>query len=222
MIPEQETTLGTSDGVRLEGRLALPPAPTAGLVLCHPHPLYGGDMDNPVVVRVSEVLGALGAATLRFNFRGVGGSGGAHDGGPGETRDVEAALAHLRASLDGEPLLLAGYSFGATIAAGVAVRPEARLAGLLLIAPPLTLSGDEPFLGLATFRAPCLAVAGSHDEFCPRDALDGLARRLPEAHVVVVDGANHFFFGKLFPLGTAVAAWARPLVGRRGPATPPG
>lgn len=216
MISEQDTTLATSEGITLEGRLALPAAPTAGLVACHPHPLYGGDMHNPVVVRISAVFGDLGCATLRFNFRGVGGSRGAHDGGPGEMRDVEAALAHLRTMLEGQPLLLAGYSFGATISAQVAVRPEARLGGLVLIAPPLALAGEEPFLGLAGLGAPVLVVAGSHDEYCPRAALDDLARRLPEAQVAVVDGANHFFFGKLFPLGETVAAWARPLVACRG------
>jgi alpha/beta superfamily hydrolase len=212
MTPEQDTTLAASDGVTLQGRLGLPAGATAGLVACHPHPLYGGDMENPVVVRVADVFGALGCATLRFNFRGVGGSGGAHEGGPGELRDVEAALAHLRAMLEGQPLLLAGYSFGATISAQVAVRPEARLAGLLLIAPPLALTGPEPFLGLAAFGAPMLVVAGSQDAYCPRAELDGLARRLPGADVAVMDGVNHFFFGKLFPLGEAVATWARPLV----------
>jgi alpha/beta superfamily hydrolase len=215
MIPEQDTTLATSDGLSLQGRLALPAGATAGLVACHPHPLYGGDMENPVVVRVAEVFGELGGATLRFNFRGVGRSGGAHEGGPGEIRDVEAALAHLGAMREGQPLLLAGYSFGATISAQVAVRPEARLAGLLLIAPPLALTGLEPFLGLAAFGAPTLVVAGSQDAYCPRAELDGLARRLPAADVAVIEGANHFFFGKLFPLGEAVAAWARPLLGCR-------
>jgi alpha/beta superfamily hydrolase len=216
MISEQDATLATSDGVMLEGRLALPATPTAGLVACHPHPLYGGDMHNPVIVRVCEVFGELGCATLRFNFRGVGASRGAHDGGPGEMRDVEAALAHLRTMLEGQPLLLAGYSFGAAISAQVAVRPEARLAGLLVIAPALALTGEEPFLGVAGSGVPVLVVAGSHDEYCPRAALDALARRLPAAEVAVVDGANHFFFGKLFPLGETIAAWARPLVACRG------
>jgi alpha/beta superfamily hydrolase len=84
-----------------------------------------------------------------------------------------------------------------------------------LIAPPLALTGGpEPFLGLAAFGAPMLVVAGSQDAYCPRAELDGLARGLPAAHVAVIDGANHFFFGKLFPLGQAVATWARPLVAR--------
>jgi alpha/beta superfamily hydrolase len=212
MLHEQDTTLATSDGVTLEGRLAVPAGASAGLVACHPHPLYGGDMENPVVVRVADVFGELGCATLRFNFRGVGRSGGAHQGGPGEIRDVEAALAHLGAVQEGQPLLLAGYSFGATISAQVAVRPEARLAGLVLIAPPLALAGPEPFLGLAGFGAPMLVVAGGQDAYCPRAEVDDLARRLPGAHLAVIEGANHFFFGKLFPLGEAVAAWARPLV----------
>src|SRR5262249_42695842 len=75
MIPEQSVSLAVGPDLSLEALLALPDSPTAGVVICHPHPLYGGDMDNPVVVRVQEVCSALGLATLRFNFRGVGASG---------------------------------------------------------------------------------------------------------------------------------------------------
>ena len=77
MIPEQPTRLAVATDLSLEALLAVPDTPSAGVVICHPHPLYGGDMDNPVVVRVQEVCAGLGLATLRFNFRGVGDSGGA-------------------------------------------------------------------------------------------------------------------------------------------------
>ena len=97
------------DGPRLEARLARPEAPKAGLVICHPHPLYGGDMDNPVVVKVAELAQGAGMATLRFNFRGVGASGGVHGGGEGERDDVAAALAMLAGRLPAEsPIGLAG------------------------------------------------------------------------------------------------------------------
>jgi uncharacterized protein len=214
MIAEQVTLLATSDHVALEARLASPPHPRGGLVACHPHPLYGGDMDNPVVVRVIEVCGELGFATLRFNFRGVGRSTGTHDEGRAETRDVEAALAYVREVLgSGLPLALAGYSFGAVIAARVASASTASgdLAGLALIAPPLGLTGEEPFVSVAGFPGSLLVVAGSQDEYGPRPLLDTLTQRLPGAVVKVVDGANHFFFGKLYPLGEAVEAWARQL-----------
>ena len=87
MIPEQPLSLAVGADLSLEALLAIPDAPSAGVVICHPHPLYGGDMDNPVVVRVQEVCADLGVATLRFNFRGVGGSGGAHGDGVGEQDD---------------------------------------------------------------------------------------------------------------------------------------
>jgi len=207
MITERAATLAAADGADLDARLAVPPAPRAGIVVCHPHPLYGGDMDNPVVVRVQEVCAAQGLATLRFNFRGVGRSTGVHDGGRAEQADVEAALDHLAAALGGATLALAGYSFGAIVAAAVAAR-RGDLAGLALIAPPVGRSGEAPFAALATFARPLLVVAAGEDEYCPRPALEALARRLPGAEVRVVDGAGHFFFGKLFPLGEIVSAWA--------------
>src|SRR5512132_3750608 len=86
-------------GPRLEARLMESPAAAAGVVLCHPHPLYGGDMDNPVIIRAAEVAQVLGVSTLRFNFRGVGDSTGAHDEGRGEQDDCRAALALLRSRL---------------------------------------------------------------------------------------------------------------------------
>ena len=108
------------DGTRLEALLALPESPKAGLVLCHPHPLYGGDMHNPVVVRAGEVAQGLGLATLRFNFRGVGASTGVHDEGKGEQDDVLAALDVVAARLPaGRQVGLAGYSFGSWVSARV-------------------------------------------------------------------------------------------------------
>jgi len=209
MIPEEAGTLTTSDGVVLEVRLAVPSAARGGIVVCHPHPLYGGDMENPVVVRIAEVCGDLGLATLRFNFRGVGRSAGTHDGGAGEQRDVEAALAHLAGLVGaGCPLALAGYSFGATVAAGLA-RRHTGLAGLALVAPPLARVDNGPFTALAAFGERLLLVAGTHDEFCPVEALARLGEALPGATLDVIDGANHFFFGKLYPLGEAVAVWVR-------------
>lgn len=207
MIAEQPAGLATADGVSIEARLALPGAPAGAVVIAHPHPLYGGDMDNPVVVRVAEVCRARGWATLRFNFRGVGRSGGAHDEGRAERHDVEAALAHLTGEVPaGTPLVLAGYSFGAAIAARVAAERRAGppLAGLLLVAPALAMTGDEPLRGLAL---PVLIVAGDRDEYCPAARLQALARRWPGLETRIVPGANHFFFGKLYPLGEVVADW---------------
>src|SRR2546427_10424435 len=96
MIPEQPATLAVAPDVALESRLAVPPGAPAGVVICHPHPLYGGDMDNPVVVRVQQVCADLGLATLRFNFRGGGGSSGTHGGGGAGQDDRRRAAAGVR------------------------------------------------------------------------------------------------------------------------------
>ena len=95
-------------------------------------------MDNPVVIRCQEVCAALGLATLRFNFRGVGRSTGSHAGGVAERLDVEAALTELHKALGRDEMALVGYSFGAAVAAHVAAT-GAKLVGLCLIAPPLAL-----------------------------------------------------------------------------------
>lgn len=219
MIAEAAATLATRDGVRLEARLWLPSAaPGGGVVICHPHPLYGGDMDNPVVVRVAEVCRELGLATLRFNFRGVGASTGQHGQGRDERYDLAAALSHLASVLPaGAHLGLVGYSFGATMSANVAADPGdlPTLAAVALLAPPLVMMGDEPVVALGKTGLSLLVVAGDHDEYCPLPALQALGQRIPAADIKVIEGANHFFFGKLFPLGQAVAAWGRALEARQ-------
>ena len=205
MIPEQPTRLAVAADLSLEARLAVPDIPSAGVVICHPHPLYGGDMDNPVVVRVQEVCAGLGLATLRFNFRGVGNSGGAHAGGAGEQDDARAALEALSRAMGGAPAAIAGYSFGARVAALVACG-DPRIGGLALIAPPL---GMYDFACIEGVRAPTLMVAGTNDSYCPAPDFARLGARLPSAALVSIEGADHFFFGKLFPLGEAVATWAQ-------------
>lgn len=213
MIPEQAAVIDAGGGIALESAVALVCGSTTGVVVCHPHPLYGGDMHNPVVVRVAEVCRAAGMATLRFNFRGVGASAGRHGEGQAEQDDVRGALGHLGGRLGpGARVALAGYSFGAAVAAAVAAGGQA-LAGLALIAPPLAVPGFERFRTLGAAHGPLLVVAGADDPYCPRAALDRLAAALPDATVTVVEGADHFFLGKLYPLGEAVAAWARRVVG---------
>src|SRR5438876_12446060 len=99
MISEDEATLATCDGARLEARISLPSTPPGGVVICHPHPLYGGDLDNPVVVRAAAVCRELGLGTLRFNFRGVSASTGQYGQGPDEPPDSTAAPAPFRSVL---------------------------------------------------------------------------------------------------------------------------
>ena len=207
MIPEQPISLTVGPDLSLEALLALPPSPPAGVVICQPHPLYGGDMENPVVVRVQEVCAGLGLATLRFNFRGVGASGGVHGGGVGEQDDAAAALDALAKAMGGGTRAIAGYSFGSRIAALVGSR-DGRVGGIALIAPPLAMS-DFGFL--EDIRVPTLAVAGTRDQYCPSDEFARFTAARPWIKAATIEGADHFFFGKLFPLGEAVTEWAQRL-----------
>jgi alpha/beta superfamily hydrolase len=202
---ETPVTVDVSEETQLEARLASPPGAHAGLVISHPHPLYGGDMDNPVVIRVAEVAQAIGVATLRFNFRGVGASTGKHGEGEAEQDDVRAALAMLAGRLPaGSAVGLAGYSFGAWVAAGV-VAGGTEVAALGLVAPPLEMRDLD---ALVRVPEPTLIVAGTKDQYCPVDALRQLGRRLG-IEATFIEGAEHFFFGKLFPLGEVVERWLR-------------
>jgi hypothetical protein len=208
MIDERPDAVAVAGGITLEAAVAVPPGATAGVVVCHPHPLYGGDMHNPVVVRTAEVCVEAGLAALRFNFRGVGASTGAHDDGKGEQDDVRAARARLAALLAPPArVALAGYSFGAAMVAAAAAR-DAAPAGLALIAPPLAMEGRVPAQALRQPGGPLLVVAGTDDEYCPAEALGRLEAALPPGVVARVEGANHFFLGKLHPMGEAVRRWA--------------
>ena len=209
MIAEQPVTLDVGADVCLDARMAAPADARGGVVLCHPHPLYGGDMDSPVVTTAAEACTAHGLATLRFNFRGVAASTGRHDDGRGEQDDVRAALAELRRRLrPGLPVALGGYSFGAAVAAAVARKSE--VAGLALIAPPLRLAGLSPPTAV---RGPLLVVVGAEDQYCPAAALETLRVTVPEATVTIIEGTDHFFFGSLQALADAVAGWAATVTG---------
>jgi alpha/beta superfamily hydrolase len=173
------------------------------VVICHPHPLYGGTMHNKVVHRAAATLHGLGAATLRFNFRGAGRSAGRHDRGVGELEDARAALDFLRAREPQARTWLAGFSFGSWVAARLAAR-EPSVAGLLMIAPPVRTASFEDLQALAT---PKIAVQGAADDICP---LNWLERDFPSwadpKRLVVVDGASHFFDRRLTELANALTA----------------
>jgi len=167
--------------------------PRPGVVVCHPHPLYGGDMDNPLVVAVCRALARRGLWALRFNFRGVGASGGRHTGGPGEVEDAGEALLFLagREGVTQGRLGLAGYSFGAGIGAQTA-QQEGLVGALALLAPPPGM-----LEGLHLPPIPILLLAGEADPIAPLPALQALARRLgPLCRVEAVPGADHFFWGR--------------------------
>lgn len=176
------------------------PATSAALV-CHPHPLYGGTLHNKVAHRVASTLHELGATVLRFNFRGVGKSAGRHDGGTGELEDARAALAWLRGRVPGVPLIVAGFSFGAAIAARLAAQ-EPDVHRLVMIAPPVAAMD----LGvLAVARVPKVVVQGTADVTCPPGDLERAFPGWAEPkRLVRVEGATHFFDRLLPQLADAV------------------
>ena len=172
--------------------------PARGLaVICHPHPLQGGTMDNKVVTTVARALTQRGWRVVRFNYRGVGGSGGAWDEGRGEVDDALAVIAAHRVA--GEPLVLGGFSFGGFIAASAAARlPDAEKAQKMVLIAPSTAKHDAP-----PVIADTLLVHGEADDIVPLSASMDWAR--PQAlPVVVVPGAGHFFHGQLVLLKSLV------------------
>ena len=188
----------------LEGLLQEREGARPGLiaVVCHPHPLYGGTLNNKVVHRVAGTLHALGLAVLRFNFRGVGRSEGRYDQGAGELEDARAALAWLSARHPGTRRWMAGFSFGSWIAARLAAA-DPSIERLILVAPPVRSSSFEVLHTLAT---PKLVVQGTADTMCPMEALE---REFPlwakPAERVVIEGANHFFDRKLGELADVLS-----------------
>jgi uncharacterized protein len=208
MIAEEPVSFRFPGGPTLDGRLTVPPHASRGVVVCHPHPLYGGDMDNPVVRAIVDACLAAGLAVLRFDFRGTGRSAGVHDGGTGEQDDVRAALDLLEGRLQALPAV-AGYSFGASMAAVVAASGR-RLAGVALVAPP----GDA--ITQLDSSPPLVLVAGSNDHVCSSHALRAWRAVLPAGSAVhVLPGADHFFSTGLAPLRTALAPWARLVASRQ-------
>lgn len=166
----------------------------AGVVICHPHPLYGGDMHNNVVSAMAEGFAARGFTTLRFNFRGIGKSRGTYDEGEGEVRDVLAALETLKLQLtEGAYILLAGYSFGAWICAKAAPR-SSGVQGLFLISYPFAFYDSEP---VKAFSGTIYFVGGEYDDIGPAKDLIRVYQEMPvlDKHLKIIP-TSHFYGGK--------------------------
>lgn len=191
---ERPVTIACGD-IALEGMFAPGTLAAArAAVVCHPHPLYGGSMYNNVVAAALEALWKLGLATLRFNFRGVGGNGGEHTGGAGEVEDAKAAMAFVlsQPKVAGQGAVMAGYSFGAAIA----MRAGAEIAQVDTIAAIALPAGMEEFSTSAPQNKRIILIAGDSDPYCPSSEISRLAESIgARAKLRIIEGADHFFGG---------------------------
>lgn len=192
-MPEIESLTLHSDGNTLEAELAhAVGTPRVGVVLCHPHPQYGGTMRSIVISALFEALPEVGAAVLRFNFRGVEASTGTYDEGRGERDDARAALQSLAGSLPpGTPLVLVGWSFGADVALSVL---DPAVTAWVAIAPPLHFVADLGALAADPRRK--LLVLAAHDEIRAPAEVAAEAAAWSAFDIEVVPGASHFFVGR--------------------------
>ena len=192
---------------------------THAALVCHPHPVYGGTLHNKVVFHTMKALNSCGFPVLRFNFRGTGLSHGEHDYGQGEVDDVRTALDWLDAEFH-LPLIFAGFSFGAAVGLRASF-DDARVKALIGVGvpvAPVAADKEEPRVYTFDFLRECtkpkLFVSGARDQFGPRAKLEALEASVPEPKkLVVIEGADHFFEGRLRELREAIEGWGKGVFG---------
>lgn len=192
----------------LEGILAIPEGAGTfpAVILCHPHPLYGGSMDNNVVNSLSETLTQASLVSFKFNFRGVGGSQGEFGQGIGEREDVKAAISFINTvkEVDSDRIGLAGYSAGAGFALPVGFNDD-RIKALAAVSPPVPMF-DFDFL--KECPKPKLLISGSRDDMIPAEQFLEFCHRLPEPkECQSIEGVDHFWWGYESRLADKVAAF---------------
>ncbi len=200
--------LTTSDDLRLDALWDAPPEPTAAIVFCHPHPLHGGSMRAPLMVKTTSRLVDLGFAVLRFDFRGVGGSDGRHDHGVGEQLDIDAAWAALDDRAPGLRRGIAGWSFGAATSLNWVVERSVDVPWVG-IAPPVTSDRTPDLPTGDTGRGRTAIVVGDRDQFVSPTELAAYAAGVG-AELHVMPGSDHFFYFREERLADLVADGLRP------------
>jgi hypothetical protein len=186
---------------------------THAALVCHPHPLFGGTLHNKVVFHTMKALNSFGFPVLRFNFRGTGLSQGEHDHGTGEVEDVRSALDWLDAEYH-LPILFAGFSFGAAVGLRAAC-PDSRVKAVMGVGTPVApVTGglEEPrvysFEFLQECAKPKLFISGARDKYGPLKRLEALAASVPGPNkLVIIEGGDHFFEGRLREMREAMEAW---------------
>jgi hypothetical protein len=188
---------------------------THAALVCHPHPLFGGTLHNKVVFHTMKALNSFGFPVLRFNFRGTGLSQGEHDRGIGEVDDVRTALDWLDREFH-LPLIFAGFSFGAAVGlpAACADSRVTALIGAGVPVVPVAADTEEPRVYNLDFLRECtlpkLFISGARDQFGPRAQLEALVNSLPDPKkLVLIEGADHFFEGRLKELRDAIEVWVK-------------
>ena len=205
MYPKGNLQIPASHG-ELEAILKEPAGDVKGVALvCHPHPLGGGTMHNKVVYRAAAGLVEAGLVALRFNFRGVGASTGAHDDGEGEQQDVKDALNYLAENYPNQPVTLAGFSFGSRVGTEVSLTDE-RIVRLISIGTPVD---KYDFSFIKHVRKPILFVHGDQDEFGTVEHLTEVIEQVesPDKEIIVFENCGHFFDEHLNELKNAVRDW---------------
>lgn len=209
MYPKGNLFIPASHG-RLEAILKEPAGTVSGVgLVCHPHPLGGGTMHNKVVFRAAAGLVDAGLITLRFNFRGVGSSTGTHNEIEGGMEDVRDAIAYLADTYSGEPITLAGFSFGSRTGIAVGMNDE-RVVRLISIGTPVDKYGDYSFL--TDIRKPVLFVHGDRDEFGSFANLKTIFEKVAEntdAELLSFSDCGHFFDDHLNELREGICDWTK-------------
>lgn len=202
---EQRTSLfipGPSGNLEAVVEKPSSPASNRVAIICHPHPLHEGTMNNKVVTTLVRACQQLGVVAVRFNFRGVGASMGVYDNAVGEQEDLKAVIAWVEKTFPDCKLWLGGFSFGSYVATKVAT--EKSVEQLITIA--LSVNRFD-FKSLPTLTCPWLVVQGEADEVVPaEDVFDWLASRSEKPKVIRMPGVGHYFHGKLIELREAIVA----------------
>jgi alpha/beta superfamily hydrolase len=195
-FPNQETSITIPGAVGLLDAKVVGPEKSdiksVGIV-CHPHPLYEGTMNNKVVTTLARVFRELGLAVVRFNFRGVGKSQGSYGKAVGEVDDLMAVINWIEKVCPDRSIWLAGFSFGAYIAAKVATQKQ--IEKLILVAPPVN---HFDFASLPSFSSPTWVVQGDQDEIVPAQEVYAWVKSLtPPPHLIRLPNTSHFFHKRL-------------------------
>jgi len=201
----EENLFIPADGFDLEAAVFVPSDSSSGAVICHPHPQYGGTMHNNVVMGIQEALSEIKIATLRFNFRGVGRSGGGLAGPDGDPEDVGHVVDYFRglSGIDPDRVAIVGYSYGAMVGLAAGMM-DSRMPALVAISPPVAAFRME---FISRVDHPLLAISGDRDTFCPIEKLESL---LPEGAILeVISEADHLYRGFESEVGQLTAAFLK-------------